>query len=75
LNPVLIYVTRDNIPVSWCCAEDYGKRFGTSATAYKRQQCLEHAVVGGHLTFFIYRAVDFDVFTVLVKTLLENEQM
>jgi hypothetical protein len=67
--------------VSWCCTEDSGKRFGTktgkkaSATTYKRQQCLEHAVVSGHFTFFNYRAVHFVVFSVLVKTLLENEQM
>ena len=74
LNPTLICVTPDDTPVSWCCAEDSGKRFGTSATTYKRRQCLEHTVVSGHLTFFDYRAVDFDIFTVLVKTLLENEQ-
>jgi hypothetical protein len=72
LNPALIYVTRDNTPVSWRCAEDSGKRFGTSATAYKRQQCLEHAVVCGHLTFFDYRAVDFDTFAVLFKTALKK---
>jgi len=80
LNPALTYVTPDNAPVSWCCAEDSGKQFGTytgkkaSASTYKRQQCLEHAVVSGHFTFFSYRAADFDIFTVLLR-LLENEQM